>query len=239
MGCNNIQRLRRTEKLRINAYQTQERGQDQSNSEPVAVFTANINPEQFSRSQEIVFNKNKAIGSSAQESQFSFTHPERLSFTILLDSMLNEGITLNLGNDVEGQVKKFQETCYDYDGEIHRPRFLRITWGKLRCSCVLESFNVSYSIFDQAGNPSRAEIMAYFRGDVSDQRRRLTENNNSPDITHVHLFKAGDTLPLLTRRYYGDASTFMEVARFNEIDHFREIQAGTEIQFPPVDQLTI
>ena len=49
--------------------------------------------------------------------------------------------------------------------------------------------------------------------------------------------KAGDTLPLLTRKVYGDARIFLRVAAYNQLDHFRELTPGTDLEFPPLKQL--
>ena len=73
----------------------------------------------------------------------------------------------------------------------------------------------------------------------------LRAQRSSPDMTHIVRVRAGDTLPLLCQRIYRDASKYLEIARLNELDGFRALAPGSELQLPadalmagsPLDQL--
>jgi nucleoid-associated protein YgaU len=45
---------------------------------------------------------------------------------------------------------------------------------------------------------------------------------------------AGDTLPLLCARIYGDSSYYTDVARFNGLADVRSLRAGQRLHFPPL-----
>jgi LysM repeat protein len=60
------------------------------------------------------------------------------------------------------------------------------------------------------------------------------KENSSPDLTHQITVKAGDTLPMLCQKVYGDRQMFHEVARVNNLLSFRHIEPGTELIFPPI-----
>jgi len=60
--------------------------------------------------------------------------------------------------------------------------------------------------------------------------------DQSPDLTHVRLIKAGDNLPSLCSQIYGDPSYYLAVARANQIDNFRELVPGTNVFFPPLEK---
>jgi nucleoid-associated protein YgaU len=62
----------------------------------------------------------------------------------------------------------------------------------------------------------------------------LRAQRSSPDMTHTVRVKAGDTLPLLCQRIYRDASKYLEIARLNDLDGFRALAPGSELQFPPM-----
>ena len=84
--------------------------------------------------------------------------------------------------------------------------------------------------------PLRAIITAAFADNSDDQTRVAMAQDQSPDLTHVRLVKAGDTLPTLCYRVYGDPAYYLEVARANGIDDFRNLKPGSRIVFPPVEK---
>jgi nucleoid-associated protein YgaU len=49
------------------------------------------------------------------------------------------------------------------------------------------------------------------------------------------LVRDGDTLPLLCERIYGDPGYYIDVARFNGLVHFRCLEPGTRLHFPPLE----
>ena len=53
----------------------------------------------------------------------------------------------------------------------------------------------------------------------------------------MRVVKAGDTLPALCARIYGDPGWYLAVARFNGLDNFRVLPAGTRIVLPPAERL--
>jgi nucleoid-associated protein YgaU len=60
--------------------------------------------------------------------------------------------------------------------------------------------------------------------------------DESPDLTHIRLVKAGDTLPEMCFNIYGDPRYYLDVARQNRLDNFRKLEPGTRIFFPPIEK---
>jgi nucleoid-associated protein YgaU len=54
----------------------------------------------------------------------------------------------------------------------------------------------------------------------------------SPDLTHIRIVREGDTLPGLCEDIYNDPAYYLEVARFNRLGSFRNLEIGSEIYFP-------
>jgi len=75
-----------------------------------------------------------------------------------------------------------------------------------------------------------------FKSSIEEEKRASRENNSSPDLTHVRKVKAGDTLPLMCYRIYGDPKYYIQVAKVNGINNFRKLTAGTDIFFPPISK---
>jgi nucleoid-associated protein YgaU len=53
---------------------------------------------------------------------------------------------------------------------------------------------------------------------------------------HLRLIKAGDNLPALCFEIYGDPGYYLQVARANNIDNFRNLIPGTKVFFPPLEK---
>jgi nucleoid-associated protein YgaU len=93
---------------------------------------------------------------------------------------------------------------------------------------------LNYTLFKSSGVPLRARAEMKFLGFVSTEEGRLSANRSSPDLSHSVLVTAGDTLPLLCQRIYGDSRYYPEVAAFNGLREFRRLVPGTRLNFPPL-----
>ena len=124
----------------------------------------------------------------------------------------------------------------NYQGDIHRPFFLKICWGTLLFKCVLISLDIEYKLFKPDGTPVRAVAKCTFKGTIEEDLRKAKEKKKSPDVTHERLLKAGDKLSLMTYRIYNQQAYLLPVAAFNRLDGFRNISPGTKLHFPPVEK---
>jgi hypothetical protein len=123
-----------------------------------------------------------------------------------------------------------------YNGNIHRPNYLKIGWGKLTIKrCVLKSASIAYKLFKSSGVPLRAVITASFSDNSDDQTRVAMAQDESPDLTHFRVVKAGDSLPSLCTEVYGDPHLYLRVAQANRLDDFRNLVPGMRLRFPPLE----
>jgi hypothetical protein len=232
MGLLNLFKL---EKLKIHVY-----GNRKRMGVPQSTFEVMFNPESYSLSYENQFNAKQGINTSGRSAKYTMSKPSDLSLKIILDGtgVSNYGLTNLAGKkkDVYKEVQKFLKLTSYMDGKIHEPKFLKIEWGDLIFKCRLKKADVSYTLFEKSGVPLRAEIDATFIGDLEDSERLKNENKSSPDLTHVRLVKAHDTLPLLCEEIYGAPHYYLTVAAANKLDDFRNLIPGTELFFPPLEK---
>lgn len=197
-----------------------------------AQYEVRVNPEKYSQSFEIVYDKSPAIGSMNTALKFKAMPPANLKFELLFDAT---GAIEDSATDLAAEIKKFQNVVYNYDGGIHEPRYLMLFWGKLAFGARLTSLALNYTMFGADGAPLRARADVSFSCYQSPATIKKAENKQSPDITHRVITRAGDTLPVLTYRIYGDVRYYIQVAQFNQLVEFRDIPSGTELLFPPID----
>ena len=215
------------EKLLIRAYEKPDYSGD-----PVGEFEAYVNPNEITLSYEMEYDSAQGSGTTNSRMEFKKVKPGDTALTFFIDGTGANGRPA----DVQQKVEQFQ-TVTGYNGNIHRPNYLKVAWGTLQVKrCVLKSASIAYKLFKPDGVPLRAVITANFTDNSDDQTRVAVAQDKSPDLTHVRLIKAGETLPLLCDQIYGDPERYLEVARANRLDHFRRLTPGVKIFFPPLEK---
>lgn len=215
------------EKLLIRAYEAPD-----YSGEAVDEFVAFVNPNEITLSYEMEYDSAQGSGTTNSRMEFKKVKPGDMSLTFFIDGTGANGDPV----DVQEKIEKFQAVT-GYNGSIHRPNYLKVMWGTLQVKrCVLKSASIAYKLFRPDGVPLRAVITANFSDNSDDQTRVALAQDESPDLTHLRLVKAGDSLPLLCHEIYGDPGYYLEVARANGIDHFRSLPPGQRIAFPPVEK---
>jgi hypothetical protein len=197
-------------------------------------FTTLVNPEKYNLKYNIEYNDKNAPGTSSGPAKFVKMEPQDFEIEFLFDS--TGVIPAKSEDSVQEEIDKFRKIVFDYNGEKHRPNFIKIIWGALLFKGVFVSLDLEYKLFKPNGDPIRAVAKCSFKGHQDDEERAADENKNSPDLTHVRQVKGGDTLPLMTHRIYGDSKYYLEVAKFNKLSNFRKLTPGQQIVFPPIDK---
>ncbi|MEW6428996.1 MAG: hypothetical protein AB1568_13280 [Thermodesulfobacteriota bacterium] len=213
------------EKLVIRAYE-----QPDYSGQPVDEFQAYVNPSEITLAYEMEYDAAQASGTTGSRMEFKKMKPGDLTLNFFIDGTGANGRKA----DVQELVRKFQAVT-GYNGNIHRPNYLKVAWGTLQIKrCVLKNASIAYKLFKPDGVPLRAVVTANFTDNTDDQTRVATAQDQSPDLTHVRLIKAGDNLPSLCYQIYGDPGYYLEVARANGLDHFRNLTPGEKLFFPPL-----
>lgn len=208
-----------------------------------APFVVQFNPESLSIRHESSFGQQKGVGATSAGGEWSHSPPQRLNVNLIVDGtgVTNLGVAIGATPPVAVQIKQFLDTTFLVHGDTHEPAYLRLHWGfgVLGASgfdCRLESVDINYQAFDRDGSPLHAELAAVFIKIESPVDEDKKIKRSSPDLTHRRTVIAGDTLPLLCRLIYGSASHYLRVAEANELDDFRNLEAGRELIFPPLER---
>ena len=216
----------RLEKLLVRAYSVP----DCAEASLVGTFESYVNPNEITLAYEMEYDSAQGAGTTGSRMDFKKVKPGDMSLSFFLDGTGANGVKI----DVQEQVEKFQAVT-GYNGDIHRPNYLKVAWGTIQVKrCVLKSASIAYKLFKPDGTPLRATIAATFVDAVEDQTRVALAQDSSPDLTHVRVLRAGDTLAALCGQIYGDPALYLKVARANKLDGVRHLPAGTRVRFPPL-----
>jgi hypothetical protein len=229
-------------KVKITAYKSA--GFEENKKIFSGEFTVLVNPEGYNRTYKIKFKEQQASGTKAQQMKFDKVEPEDIELEFLFDktgalpgtfkAKDDAGIQQESSEGVWPDIEKFKKVVYDYKGDIHQPPYLIIQWGELIFKCVLREMTINFKLFRPDGTPLRAVAKAKFTQTVENELRVRQENKKSPDITHVIIVKAGNTLPMLCYQVYEDPAYYIQVAKANNLFNFRRLEPGTKIYFPPL-----
>jgi hypothetical protein len=215
------------EKLVILAYKAPDYG-----GEPIGRFESHVNPSEITLSYEMEYDAAQGAGTTGSRMNFKNQKPGDLSLVFFIDGTGANGKQV----EVQKKIEEFQ-TVTGYNGDIHRPNYLKVNWGTLQVKrCVLKSASIAYKLFQPDGVPLRAVITAAFTDNADDKTRVAMAQDQSADLTHKRVLKAGDNLPALCNEIYGSPDFYLKVARANGIADFRAIPPGTAVFFPPLEK---
>lgn len=199
-------------------------------------FTVWINPASYSFNSQIMYSDRQAQGSTGSSPEYNRVGDQDISFELVFDAtgVVPPPTGQSTQNGVADAISQFTNLTATVNGSIHSPNYLVLGWAQLQFTCVLTSMKVDYTLFRPDGTPLRAKVSVSFKSYVSETMLAKTAGKESPDMTHLVTFKAGDTLPLLCHQIYGASYYYTEVARFNGLLSFRQIAPGTLLLFPPL-----
>ncbi|NVK64901.1 MAG: LysM peptidoglycan-binding domain-containing protein [Flavobacteriales bacterium] len=197
-----------------------------------------INPESYSLNFKSEYAIENASGSSKGGVKFHRSLPENLTLDFLFDRTGVFKDSPPQENGVIDDIKEFKKITYEFNGDIHSPNYLKVSWGDLLFQCVVTELNIEYKLFNSNGKPIRANVKTTLKNTVAEAERAAREKKSSPDLTHYRIVKEGDNLPLMTHRIYGDPKYYLEVARVNGLTNFRKLTPGQKIVFPPIEKTT-
>ena len=136
------------EKLLVRAYSAP----DYAESSLIDTFESYVNPNEITVAYEMEYDSAQGSGTTGSRMDFKKVKPGDMSLAFFLDGTGANGVKI----DVQTQVEKFQ-TVTGYNGDIHRPNYLKIAWGTIQIKrCVLKSASIAYKLFKADGTPLRA-----------------------------------------------------------------------------------
>ncbi|WP_158800357.1 peptidoglycan-binding protein [Pedobacter sp. L105] len=216
------------EKLQIQSFSDQ--ACTKSTSAPISAF---INPDNYTRTSKVMYRDEEVIGNAKQTKVYAGMGNDSLAFSkVVVDG--TGLVSLGSYTDADAYILAFRNIVCNFNGSIHQTNFLMVTWGKLKFTGVCDSFKVNYTLFKPDGSTLRAFIDFNIATSVDPVTKSKEAKMTSPDLTHMRTVMAGDTLPLMTYRIYGDSSYYLEVARVNGLKNINALKPGDEIYFPPL-----
>lgn len=196
-----------------------------------------FNPTEYSIDRNTSFAEVAIPGLDSPVIQYVRGEGDKMTFELFLDvtdQMENGQVTT--GQSVRDLFVDPLEQLLLKHPDLHAPPPVMVLWGGqvVMASAVATSLSVKYSLFDTGGRPVRATASLSLREYRTAAAQLATTRENSPDRTSLVIVRAGDTLPAIAFREYGDASQWRSIADANpDIDPLALVP-GEGLVVPPI-----
>jgi hypothetical protein len=191
-----------------------------------------INPESFKRQHSIDYNERQPPDSSSTAQKYEHTNSDKFSFDLVIDCT---GIVDNKRTDMATEISAIEKIVFIYEGKIHRPNYVQIQWGTdIVFQGVLNTMDVSYTLFRPDGSPLRAKISFTFSQYLSPAVQAKSNKKQSPDMTHLVTVTEGLSLPQMCIQVWNNEDYYIQVAKFNNLNKFRDLRGVKSLVFPPI-----
>lgn len=213
-------------------------------------FVVMFNPSTFSVNHTNTYDQYPQPVKGTSDQKQDHRNPRTLSLELLFDGTTSSPIsgksgfskaqsigTPNPDDLVDKMIEKFLLVTYDIDMNKHRTPFLAFAWGNFYFTGVMESANITYSLFTPNGKTLRAKVNISVKEHITDKKLDKELNLKSPDLTQFRTVIAGDTLPNLAKHVYGDEKLYIELAKANNLKNYRKLSPGQQITFPPIEKI--
>ena len=117
------------------------------------------------------------------------------------------------------------------------PPWVIFHWGGLTgFTSYISSVAVKYTLFTPGGMPIRG-IATVTLEEVSGEQPKQNPTSGALTARKVHTVVAGDSLPSIAWREYGDPTMWREIATANGIDDPMRLRAGRSLLIPAEEEL--
>ena len=191
-----------------------------------------INPESVKLQRSIDYNEQQPPDSSSSSQKYKHTASDKLSFDIIIDCTgIVDGTRTNMANE----ITTLENIVFIYQGKIHRPNYVQIIWGKnTMFQGVLNTMDISYTLFRPDGSPLRAKVSMTFSQYLAPALVSKKDGDESPDLTHLVTVTDGVSLPQMCQQIWNNENYYVQVAKFNGLNKFRNLKGISTMAFPPI-----
>ncbi len=194
-------------------------------------WIAMFNQDNWSETEKYEYRDPQEGGTNKTSQRFLGVRPKELTVELLIDGTGASGVK----KDVTAELISLRRTV-GYNGDLHKPNLLFTIYGLFIFKGIIETIDVQHTMFRPNGTSLRAKVKLTFKEHEETITKILAANNKSADLTHHRLIKEGDRLDNLCNSIYDSPRFINEVAKANGLTTFRQLPAGKEFLFPPIEK---
>jgi nucleoid-associated protein YgaU len=197
-----------------------------------------FNPKELSLSKSAKWNRQSQKGSKKSDvPQFTGADPSKISLEMFLDASDTQD------DRVVKTVEQLFACCVPTD-ESHQkkkgsPPWVIFHWGAITSfTAYVSSVTVKYTLFTAGGLPIRGTATVNIE-EIAGEQKGQNPTSGGLAARTVHTVVAGDSLPSIAWREYGDPTLWRPIAERNGIDDPMRLPAGTALLIPAAEELGV
>jgi hypothetical protein len=194
-------------------------------------WQALLNPTELSFSRKNKYEATQSAGTSAPQQSFVGGEPDEVEIDLLLDGTGVVGDPGEIGFMLDALLY-----LTEFQGDTHQPYYVHVSWGRFRFHGILTQADVTYKLFDRAGEPLRATVKLTLKQVLSPQEMAAKDKSNSPDLYQTWLVRDGETLDAIAAQVYGDPAFWRPLASANRLANPRGLVTGQLLMLPPLEK---
>jgi len=211
------------------------------------IFEVQYNPTEFSLDKSVQIAEIAIPGIDSPLLQFVRGQAEKLTVELFFDTT-DEGTGAGARSVTRLTDPVYSLTKIEPSG--HAPPIVTFAWnaafpgadlppgaGNQRRNAfrgVVDNCRQKFTYFSPEGVPLRATLSLTLREYKALDEQLSQLNLSSPDRTHSHLTRDGESLALIAARYYTRPGEWRAIANGNEIDDPRRLDPGLLLTVPSI-----
>lgn len=197
-------------------------------TEDRATVPLHFNPSEYKLKKENTFAEVPIPGLESPPLQYVRGGARVLSMDVLVDT------SGELENVREKYVAKI-EGLMEQSEKLHAPPIVEFVWAEQVFRGVLQSLEITYTLFHTDGKPLRAKLALVMKEYRPVDVRLKADKLSSPDVEKRYVVRAGETLSSISGAVFRDPSHWREIAVANGITDPRDVAPGTVLTVPRLE----
>jgi contractile injection system tube protein/LysM domain-containing protein len=189
-----------------------------------------FNPTEYQIQKSNNFSDIPIPGLESPPIQFVRGNGEKLTVELLADtSDTLEDVREKYVNKVRGLMR--------INKESHAPPIVSFVWGKSNLNKfkgVIESLNVTYTLFSPEGVPLRAKLSLSLKEYRPVDIQLKDAPKTSPDVEKTWVARRGDKYSSIAAAVYRDPAVWRAIAEANQVKDPRVLRPGTVLTLPKI-----
>ncbi|MDJ0653690.1 MAG: LysM peptidoglycan-binding domain-containing protein [Xanthomonadales bacterium] len=192
---------------------------------PQPVIPLKFNPTEYQLQKTNNFAEIPIPGLESPPIQFVRGASEKLIAELLADT----------SDTLEDVRKKYTDGLRDLmriNTDLHAPPIVRLTWDDQVFKGVVESLNITFTLFTPDGIPIRAKLNLTLKEYRPVEVQVKDTPKSSPDVDKRYTVRRGDSLASVSAMAYADPEQWREIAEENDIVDPRSLEPGQVLRIP-------
>lgn len=153
----------------------------------------------------------------------------------------SEKLTVELLADTSDTLKDVREVYVNrlrglmkIRTESHAPPIVNFVWSRNEFRGVIDSLNVTYTLFSPEGTPLRAKLSLTLKEYRPVEIQLKDTPKTSPDVEKTWVVRRGDKFSSIAAAVYRDPAEWRAIAEANQVKDPRVLRPGTVLRLPKI-----